>query len=120
MPIAVKDLFCTEGVQTTAASHILEGFAPTCRSRSRAKLRRGGAVMFGKTNLDEFAMGSSNTTSYFGPVKNPWGPRTAASCAGRLLRRLGGGGRAHLASPPPAPTPAARSASRRRSAALSA
>jgi aspartyl-tRNA(Asn)/glutamyl-tRNA(Gln) amidotransferase subunit A len=77
IPIAVKDLFCTEGVQTTAASHILEGFRPTYESTVSRKLRDGGAVMLGKTNLDEFAMGSSNTTSYFGPVKNPWGPKDA-------------------------------------------
>jgi aspartyl-tRNA(Asn)/glutamyl-tRNA(Gln) amidotransferase subunit A len=75
IPMAVKDLFCTEGVQTTAGSHILEDFRPTYESTVTRKLRDGGAVMLGKTNLDEFAMGSSNTTSYFGPVKNPWGPR---------------------------------------------
>ncbi len=75
IPIAVKDLFCTEGVPTTAASHILEGFAPTYESTVSRQLRDGGAVMLGKTNLDEFAMGSSNTTSWFGPVKNPWGPK---------------------------------------------
>jgi aspartyl-tRNA(Asn)/glutamyl-tRNA(Gln) amidotransferase subunit A len=75
IPIAVKDLFCTEGVPTTAASRILEGFAPTYESTVSRKLRDAGAVMLGKTNLDEFAMGSSNTTSWFGPVKNPWGPK---------------------------------------------
>src|SRR5512132_2306132 len=75
IPIAVKDLFCTEGVPTTAASHILEGFTPTYESTVSRQLRDGGAVMLGKTNLDEFAMGSSNTTSWFGPVKNPWGPK---------------------------------------------
>ncbi len=72
IPIAVKDLFCTEGVATTAASHILDGFTPTYESAVTAKLRDAGAVMLGKTNLDEFAMGSSNETSYFGPVVNPW------------------------------------------------
>ena len=77
VPIAVKDLFCTEGVQTTAASHILEGFTPTYELTVTRKLREGGAVMLGKTNLDEFAMGSSNETSHFGPVKNPWGPKDA-------------------------------------------
>ena len=75
IPVAVKDLFCTAGVQTTAGSHILEGFTPTYESTVTRKLREGGAVMLGKTNLDEFAMGSSNTTSYFGPVKNPRGPK---------------------------------------------
>ncbi len=72
IPTAVKDLFCTEGVQTTASSHILEGFVPTYESTVTANLRKAGAVMLGKTNMDEFAMGSANITSYFGPVKNPW------------------------------------------------
>jgi aspartyl-tRNA(Asn)/glutamyl-tRNA(Gln) amidotransferase subunit A len=74
IPIAIKDLFCTEGVLTTAASHILDGFAPPYESTVTAKLKAAGAVMLGKTNLDEFAMGSSNVTSHYGPVKNPWGP----------------------------------------------
>ncbi|MFO1120637.1 MAG: Asp-tRNA(Asn)/Glu-tRNA(Gln) amidotransferase subunit GatA [Rhodospirillales bacterium] len=78
IPLAIKDLFCTEGVRTTAASHILDGFVPPYESTVTAKLRAEGAVMLGKTNLDEFAMGSSNTTSWFGPVKNPWGPRDGA------------------------------------------
>ena len=75
IPIAVKDLFCTEGVRTTAGSHILDTFVPPYESTVTANLKAGGAVMLGKANLDEFAMGSSNITSYFGPVKNPWGPR---------------------------------------------
>ena len=75
IPIAIKDLFCTEGVLTTAGSHILDTFVPPYESTVTAKLKAGGAVMLGKTNLDEFAMGSSNITSYFGPVKSPWGPR---------------------------------------------
>ena len=75
IPVAIKDLFCTAGVPTTAGSHILDGFKPTYESAVTRKLREGGAVILGKTNLDEFAMGSSNTTSYFGPVKNPWGPK---------------------------------------------
>ena len=72
IPLGIKDLFCTNGVQTTAASHILEGFIPQYESTVTAKLFADGALMLGKTNLDEFAMGSSNTTSYFGNVTNPW------------------------------------------------
>jgi aspartyl-tRNA(Asn)/glutamyl-tRNA(Gln) amidotransferase subunit A len=72
IPIAVKDLFCTAGVRTTAGSHILDNFEPTYESTVTANLWRDGAVMLGKTNLDEFAMGSSNETSYFGPVVSPW------------------------------------------------
>jgi len=72
LPVAVKDLFCTAGVPTTAASHILDGFIPPYESSVTANLWRQGAVMLGKTNLDEFAMGSSNETSYYGPVESPW------------------------------------------------
>lgn len=72
IPVAIKDLFCTEGVLTTAASHILDGFKPGYESTVSANLKKAGAVMLGKTNLDEFAMGSSNMTSYYGGVKNPW------------------------------------------------
>ena len=72
LPLAYKDLFCTEGVPTTAASHILDGFTPTYESTVTANLKKAGAVMLGKTNMDEFAMGSSNETSYYGPVHNPW------------------------------------------------
>jgi len=72
LPIAIKGLFCTEGVLTTAASHILDGFQPTYESTVTTNLWKAGAVMLGKTNLDEFAMGSSNMTSYYGPVTNPW------------------------------------------------
>jgi aspartyl-tRNA(Asn)/glutamyl-tRNA(Gln) amidotransferase subunit A len=72
IPVAIKDLFCTEGVLTTAASHILDGFVPTYESTVSQNLRDSGAVMLGKTNLDEFAMGSANITSHYGPVINPW------------------------------------------------
>ena len=72
IPIANKDLFCTEGVLTTAASHILDGFKPTYESTVSGNLKAAGAVMVGKTNLDEFAMGSATVTSYYGPTKNPW------------------------------------------------
>ncbi|MGK2284679.1 Asp-tRNA(Asn)/Glu-tRNA(Gln) amidotransferase subunit GatA [Pedomonas sp. V897] len=72
IPLGIKDLFCTKGVQTTAASKILEGFVPTYESTVSANLLRDGAVMLGKLNLDQFAMGSSNETSAFGNVLNPW------------------------------------------------
>ncbi|MCS6930965.1 MAG: Asp-tRNA(Asn)/Glu-tRNA(Gln) amidotransferase subunit GatA [Acetobacteraceae bacterium] len=72
VPLAIKDLFCTEGVRTTAASRMLEGFVPPYESTVTAQLKRDGAVFLGKANLDEFAMGSSNLTSAFGGVENPW------------------------------------------------
>ena len=72
VPIGMKDLFCTDGVQTTAASHILEGFVPRYESTVSQKLWEAGAGMLGKLNLDQFAMGSSNETSYFGNVSSPW------------------------------------------------
>jgi aspartyl-tRNA(Asn)/glutamyl-tRNA(Gln) amidotransferase subunit A len=72
IPIAIKDLYCTKGVLTTAASHILDGFHPPYESTVTDKLWQAGAVMLGKTNLDEFAMGSSTTTSNYGPVESPW------------------------------------------------
>ncbi len=72
VPIGMKDLFCTQGVQTTAASHMLEGFVPTYESTVSGKLWAAGAGMLGKLNLDQFAMGSSNETSYFGNVISPW------------------------------------------------
>ena len=72
VPIGMKDLFCTKGVATTAASHILEGFVPQYESTVSANLWRAGAGMLGKLNMDQFAMGSSNETSYFGNVISPW------------------------------------------------
>jgi len=72
IPVAVKDLFCTKDVLTTAGSRILDGFRPPYESTVTDKLWRAGAVMLGKANLDEFAMGSSSTTSWYGPVENPW------------------------------------------------
>ncbi|MCB2080678.1 MAG: Asp-tRNA(Asn)/Glu-tRNA(Gln) amidotransferase subunit GatA, partial [Novosphingobium sp.] len=72
VPIGMKDLFATRGVQTSAASHILEGFTPEYESTVSQKLWDAGAGMLGKLNLDQFAMGSSNETSYFGNVINPW------------------------------------------------
>ena len=72
VPIGMKDLFATQGVQTTAASHILEGFVPEYESTVSANLWRAGAGMLGKLNMDQFAMGSSNETSHFGNVISPW------------------------------------------------
>ena len=72
IPLAIKDLFCTLGVCTTAGSRILESFIPPYESTVTANLLRDGAVFLGKANMDEFAMGSSNMTSAFGPVTSPW------------------------------------------------
>jgi aspartyl-tRNA(Asn)/glutamyl-tRNA(Gln) amidotransferase subunit A len=72
IPLAIKDLFCTQGVPTTAASRILEGYRPPYTATSVRKLLGAGATMLGKTNMDEFAMGSSNENSGYGPVRNPW------------------------------------------------
>ena len=72
IPIGIKDLFCTEGVRSQAASRILQGFRPEYESTVSAQLRDAGAVMLGKLNMDEFAMGSSNETSCYGDVINPW------------------------------------------------
>ncbi|HZC57515.1 MAG TPA: Asp-tRNA(Asn)/Glu-tRNA(Gln) amidotransferase subunit GatA [Xanthobacteraceae bacterium] len=72
LPLGIKDLFCTEGVRTTACSHILDNFVPAYESTVSANLWGDGAVLLGKLNNDEFAMGSSNETSHFGPVVSPW------------------------------------------------
>ncbi len=72
IPLGIKDLFGTEGVHTQACSHILDNFKPRYESTVSQNLRNDGAVMLGKLNMDEFAMGSSNETSYYGAVKNPW------------------------------------------------
>jgi aspartyl-tRNA(Asn)/glutamyl-tRNA(Gln) amidotransferase subunit A len=98
LPLAIKDLFCTRGVRTTAASRILDNFVPPYESTVTQNLWDAGAVLLGKTNMDEFAMGSSNETSHFNPVVNPWRARnsnqsvvpggssggSAAAVAGRL------------------------------------
>ncbi len=72
MPIAHKDIFCTQGVKTSCGSRMLDNFISPYESTVSARLQAAGAVMLGKTNMDEFAMGSSNETSFYGPVKNPW------------------------------------------------
>jgi aspartyl-tRNA(Asn)/glutamyl-tRNA(Gln) amidotransferase subunit A len=73
-PVAVKDLFCVEGVPSSAGSRILEGYLPVYTATSVRNLEKAGAAVVGKTNQDEFAMGSSNENSAFGPVRNPWDP----------------------------------------------
>jgi aspartyl-tRNA(Asn)/glutamyl-tRNA(Gln) amidotransferase subunit A len=72
LPLAIKDLFCTKGVRTTAGSNILNNFVPPYESTVTQNLWNAGAVMLGKTNMDEFAMGSSNETSFYKPVTSPW------------------------------------------------
>jgi aspartyl-tRNA(Asn)/glutamyl-tRNA(Gln) amidotransferase subunit A len=81
VPIGMKDLFATHGVQTTAASHILEGFKPEYESTVSQNLWNAGAGMLGKLNLDQFAMGSSNETSYFGNVISPWRRKDGGNAA---------------------------------------
>ncbi len=74
LPVAQKDIFCTEGVRTTCGSRMLEGFIAPYTATAVERMNLAGSVMLGKTNMDEFAMGSSNETSHFGAVRNPWKP----------------------------------------------
>jgi aspartyl-tRNA(Asn)/glutamyl-tRNA(Gln) amidotransferase subunit A len=96
VPLGIKDLFGTRGVHTQAASHILDGFKPGYESTVTANLWRDGAVMLGKLNMDEFAMGSSNETSYYGPVVNPW--RAANSNANLVPGGSSGGSAAAVSA----------------------
>ncbi|HUQ53688.1 MAG TPA: amidase, partial [Gammaproteobacteria bacterium] len=75
LPLAHKDIFCTSGVKTSCGSRMLDNFVAPYDATVIERLRGAGAVMLGKTNMDEFAMGSSNETSFYGPVRNPWDPK---------------------------------------------
>ena len=123
LPLGIKDLYCTKGVRTTACSNILDDFTPTYELTVTQNLWDAGAVMLGKLNCDEFAMGSSNETSCFGPVIQPLAAQGLQRR--RWCRAAPRAARPRpwpptCASPPPPPTPAARSASRRPSPAPSA
>jgi len=113
IPLALKDNLCTRGMETTAGSKILAGYVPPYDATIVTKLRDGGAVILGKANLDEFAMGSSTENSAYGATRNPWDPDTVpgGSSGGAAAARRWGR---------TAPTPAARSVSPPRCAASSA
>lgn len=92
IPLAIKDLYCTKDVLTTASSHILDGFKPKYESTVTSHLWRDGAVMLGKVALDEFAMGSSTTTNYYGHVINPWSKWNGSAFESKLVPGGSSGG----------------------------
>lgn len=96
VPFGIKEMFCTQGIKTTAGSKILQNFVPPYDATAVARLKKAGIVILGKLNQDEFAMGSSNETSYYGPVKNPWnlervpGGSSGGSAAAQAARLVAG------------------------------
>ena len=110
VPVAHKDLFCTDGVKTSCGSRILDNFIAPYDATVIEHFKRDGAVMLGKTNMDEFAMGSSNENSFYGPVANPWNTRhvpggssggSAAAVAAGLAPAATGTDTGGAGAPPP-------------------